>query len=270
MSKTALVIIDLQKAFMNEYTKDLPRKIRKFMKTEDCDFDYIITTRYLNHENTACYQFENWKECMYDDPNSELVDEIKELNLLNVDKDKYSCYNTDFKNLIHGLDIKDIYLCGVNTGCCVLHSAFDMYDDLLSVYVYQDLCASTSGPESHAAAIKILEECITKQRVVFADPDNYMIDTSSLCMKPENEDLYQFHIEATMKKRWANDFCSMLHHMEVCGDVGHSAMIGFYADGDGDFRPTFRFDKPYERTKGYKPSTESENFKGVEIIFDAD
>jgi hypothetical protein len=29
----------------------------------------------------------------------------------------------------------------------------------------------------------------------------------------------------------------MFKYMEYCGDIGHSAMCGFYSDGDGDFRP---------------------------------
>lgn len=164
--KQALVIIDMQKGFMNDHTKHLPKKIIEFLNHEGHNFDYIITTRYVNHENTACYVFEGWKECMEGTAESELVSEFRQLQHFNVDKDKYSCYNTEFKNLIHGLHIDEIYLCGVNTGCCVLHSAFDMYNDLLSVYVIEDLCGSTSGPDSHRAAIKVLNECITPQRVI--------------------------------------------------------------------------------------------------------
>ncbi len=29
--------------------------------------------------------------------------------------------------------------------------------------------------------------------------------------------------------------------MESCGTIGHSELIGFYADGDGDFHPRFKF-----------------------------
>ena len=48
-----------------------------------------------------------------------------------------------------------------------------------------------------------------------------------------------FNIEVTMEERWIDYFCSMLKYMEHCGDIGHSEIISFYSDGDGDFRPNF-------------------------------
>ena len=59
-----------------------------------------------------------------------------------------------------------------------------------------------------------------------------------------------FTIEVTMKERWVNDFCSMLKYMEGCGKSGRSALVGFYADGDGDFRPRFVIGRPFEMKMG--------------------
>ena len=60
----------------------------------------------------------------------------------------------------------------------------------------------------------------------------------------------KFTIECEVPERWVNDFCSFLEHLEHCGSVGHSALVGFYADGDGDFRPKFRINTEYEKTSG--------------------
>ena len=80
-----------------------------------------------------------------------------------------------------------------------------------------------------------------------------------------------FSIKVTMKDRWVNDFCSMLDEMQRCGNIGHSAVIGFFSDGDGDFRPEFEFDRPYTRTDGYRKDNipEVAELPRVEIIFDA-
>ena len=59
-----------------------------------------------------------------------------------------------------------------------------------------------------------------------------------------------FTIEVTMNERWVNDFCSMLNWMQSCGSLGHSSLVGFYADGDGDFRPKFNINTDWEKTKG--------------------
>lgn len=60
----------------------------------------------------------------------------------------------------------------------------------------------------------------------------------------------ELNIKVTMSERWVNDFCSMLKWMENCGNLGHSSLVGFYADGDGDFRPRFTFDREFEQTHG--------------------
>lgn len=72
------------------------------------------------------------------------------------------------------------------------------------------------------------------------------------------------NIKATMDKRWVDHFCSMLAYMEHCGNIGHSAIVGFYSDGDGDFRPKFEFDREYEKQDGYR-----EKLPDLEVIFDA-
>ena len=58
-----------------------------------------------------------------------------------------------------------------------------------------------------------------------------------------------FTIKVTMNERWIDDFCSMLHWMQSCGNLGHSSLVGFYADGDGDFRPQFEIGTEYQQKK---------------------
>lgn len=76
-----------------------------------------------------------------------------------------------------------------------------------------------------------------------------------------------FNIEVTMRERWVNDFCSMLKWMESCGNMGHSSIVGFYSDGDGDFRPKFKFDREYEQTNGYW--SKDKKLPELEVIYDA-
>ena len=77
-----------------------------------------------------------------------------------------------------------------------------------------------------------------------------------------------FNIKATMNERWVDDFCSMLNWMQHCGNIGHSSMVGFYSDGNGDFRPKFEIDKEYEVMDGYRKELKDE-FPNLEVVFDA-
>ncbi len=59
-----------------------------------------------------------------------------------------------------------------------------------------------------------------------------------------------FNITVTMEDRWVDHFCSMLKWMEDCGKRGHSSFVGFYADGDGDFRPEFNIGTEFTQNTG--------------------
>ena len=84
------------------------------------------------------------------------------------DKDKYSCWNEEMKVFVRENKIKKIYFAGVNTGCCVLNSILDCYNDLVDCAVVEELCGSTSGIEEHEAALTVLRSCITEERVITA------------------------------------------------------------------------------------------------------
>lgn len=56
--------------------------------------------------------------------------------------------------------------------------------------------------------------------------------------KHEAEEV-EFTIKCKMPRRWARPFICMLDYMEHCGKIGHSTNVGLFADGDGDFRPSF-------------------------------
>lgn len=168
MGNTLFLIIDMQNGFINNNTQHLVEKI--------CDFragiaNHVITagTRYVNHEHTACYVFEGWKSCMAGAEEAEIVPELRGCMQRVFDKDKYSCWNEEMKAFIRDNEIKKIYFVGVNTGCCVLHSAMDCYNDLVDCAVIEDLCGSTSGIEEHEAALVVLRSCITKERVITAE-----------------------------------------------------------------------------------------------------
>ena len=61
-----------------------------------------------------------------------------------------------------------------------------------------------------------------------------------------------FTVTCTMEERWIDTFMSMLNKMELDGQLGHSEIIGFYSDGDGDFRPEFESDIDWNKVDGIK------------------
>lgn len=56
------------------------------------------------------------------------------------------------------------------------------------------------------------------------------------------DDDVTFTVTATMRKRWVPQFLGLLEAMRINGSVGHSEMLRFFSDGDGDFHPKFVID----------------------------
>ena len=168
MKKTLFLIIDMQNGFLNRNTEGIDNRILKFL---DRIRDRVIVagTRYVNHEHTACYIFEGWKACMAGTEEAEVIPTLRPFMARVFDKDKYSCWNDEMKAFIRDNEIEKVYFAGVNTGCCVLHSVFDFYNDLVDCSVIEDLCGSTSGVREHEAALIVLRSCITDGRVITAE-----------------------------------------------------------------------------------------------------
>lgn len=90
-----------------------------------------------------------------------------------------------------------------------------------------------------------------------------------------------FNIHVKMEERWIPYFQSFLKYMESMGNIGHSCSVAMYCDGDGDFRPKFEFDIPFDKVDGMKRKSIIENHKDdyhkeeinpmliPEIMFDA-
>lgn len=53
----------------------------------------------------------------------------------------------------------------------------------------------------------------------------------------------KFTIEVEMSERWIPHFLAMLKYMQYLGNIGSSRSVAIFADGDGDFRPKFKWDE---------------------------
>lgn len=102
------------------------------------------------------------------------------------------------------------------------------------------------------------------------------------------DDQVKFNLEITMPRRWVTKFLQMLDCMRWCGNVGASRTVGFYADGDGDFRPFDikvngedlkaedweKHDKDWNPDKvtryaPQEPPPQYKTWRGIDFFFDA-
>lgn len=156
-----LLVIDLQKNFINQNTKNVPDNISNLINTNR--FDYVVFTKFVNDINSQFYKILGYKGCLNSEDRRIVIDTN---NNKIIEKKIYTALNQELVQFIKEKNIGIIYLCGIDTDACVLKTAIDLFENNYNVKVIEDCSMSHSGIEFHEYAIKMLEKLIGKQNVV--------------------------------------------------------------------------------------------------------
>ena len=156
-----LLIIDLQKGFINDNTKNIPNAIEELLNKNI--FNYVIFTKYINDEDSIFYKKLNYKGCMSSEDRNIVID-TKNYKIM--EKRGYTALNDELKDYIKENNIEKICVCGLDTDACVLKTAIDLFENEYNVKVIKDLCMSHSGIEMNDSAINILSKMIGKDNVI--------------------------------------------------------------------------------------------------------
>lgn len=159
--KSLLLVIDLQNAFINEHTQELPNKIKEIIESNQ--YDKIAFTRFINFEDSIYVKKLGWKRCINDEDKRIIID-TKDNKIF--DKSIYSAVNNELIEYINKNAITDVYLCGIDTECCVLKTAFDLFELGYNVYVLKDYCYCMHGIDRNNNALEILKSNIGKDYIV--------------------------------------------------------------------------------------------------------
>lgn len=159
--KSLLLVIDLQQSFINENTKHLINKIDNLINENK--YDYVAFTRFINSTDSIWYTKLNYTGCMTEEDKMILVDTRG--NKV-IDKTIYSSLGEELKTYIKENNISQIYLCGIDTECCVLKTAFDLFENGYDGYVLKDYCACMNGNQRHNNALDILKRNIGYDKII--------------------------------------------------------------------------------------------------------
>lgn len=156
-----LLVIDVQKGFINKNTEPYIKEIQKLIESNK--YEKIAFTKFINSEDSSFYKRLNYKGCMTDEEQSIMLDTK---NSKVFEKTIYSAVNEEFEEYLKDNDITQIYLCGFDTDACVQKNALDLFEKDYDVYVLKDFCMCNSGRELHDIIINNLKRLIGKDSVV--------------------------------------------------------------------------------------------------------
>ena len=158
----ALIVIDVQKFFLNRETKPVVDKIRNFLNRHSTDYSQIYFTIFKNNSRSPLWQIAGWQGCRQT-PETDICDEIKKFT---------GKTNLFYKNILSAAKIpaikrnlktggiNGVHLCGFDTDCCILATAYDLFDQNIKPLLLENLTWSTAKEKLHGAAIKMIKRNI--------------------------------------------------------------------------------------------------------------
>lgn len=164
--KSLLLVIDLQKSFINNNTSEIPLKVEKLIKNNN--FDYVAFTKFVNFDTCNFNTVLNYKGCMSEEDRRIVVDTG---NNKIFSKSVYTALNDELINYIKDNNIDIIYLCGIDTDACVLKTAIDLFENNYNFRIIENCSMSHSGKEYHEFAIKMLKKLVGVSNVISMESD---------------------------------------------------------------------------------------------------
>ncbi len=134
-----IIVVDMQKGFMNENNKHLINGINSYIKENQ--FDNIIFTKCINNDSSPYVKILNWHD---------MKDEVEQEIILDVPKNSEiivkNCYGISHKDIeiLKQKGISEIEICGTDIDACCLAIAFNLFDNNIKPIFLKDLCASSS------------------------------------------------------------------------------------------------------------------------------
>ena len=158
---SCLIIIDVQKGFINRWTGHVPARVQ----TRQDAFERVIVTRFVNPPGSAHRRLLGWPRFGPGSADVELAFAPRDGAEI-MDKSTYTCATGGFVAELKQNGVERVHLCGIATDSCVLKSAVDLFEAGLEPLVLAADCASHGGPECHEAGLKLLRRFIGAERVI--------------------------------------------------------------------------------------------------------
>jgi nicotinamidase-related amidase len=150
-----LLIIDVQKGFINDATGHIPDRVEALA----ADYEQVFVTRFVNPPGSSHRRFIHWDRFAPGDAETALAFTPPEGAEI-IEKSSYSCVDEALLTRIKACGTEEVHICGIATDNCVLCSAVDLFEAGIRPVVLTDACASHGGAELHQWGLRILARLI--------------------------------------------------------------------------------------------------------------
>jgi len=155
-----LIVIDVQRGFITEDTKNVPAAVEKIQD----GYDVVFATRFINPPRAPFRRLLGWNDMGAGEKGAELAFGLRRDGIV-IEKTGYTAMLPEITALLQRLGVDTVYLCGLETDQCVLKTAADFFEAGYRPVVLAEACASTAGEETHRSAVAILRRMIGEKQI---------------------------------------------------------------------------------------------------------
>lgn len=154
-----LLIVDVQRGFINDYTQHIPGRITRLVATGR--YGPVLFTCFINSDTSPYRRLLDWHACA-GPPETEVVEELLPFAQGENVYEKHGLTGVpdELGARLAKEQIRQIAVVGIDTDMCVLKIAMDLFDLGIEPVVLVDCCASTAGLQAHLAGLAILSRNI--------------------------------------------------------------------------------------------------------------
>ncbi len=165
--KNILLIIDLQKGFVSKgLTDSTKERIDELIEANL--FDCIISTVYRNYPDSPIERLMGWDKLQTAEEQL-VVGAAKTESDHFIKKTTYSAYSSALIDLLKSENNGElptrIFIAGLDTECCVLATATDLFEAGIRPIVLQQYCGASGGEDAHLAGVRSLCSLIGSNNV---------------------------------------------------------------------------------------------------------
>lgn len=171
--KKILLVVDVQYGFeRKESTKKNAEKIANLLRKDI--FDAVIATQFFNRKNSVYDCWLHWPRLM--EPADIMLDtEVQKKSRFVIRKDIYHCPEeelmTDLRACNGGNVPGSVFICGMDTDCCVQLIAAKLFESAIHPIVLTSYCASNGGEQAHQAGLTVMSRVLGRMHLIEAEPD---------------------------------------------------------------------------------------------------
>lgn len=158
--KKALIVVDVQAAFLNARNRYILASIKKLLKR--ASYNFYAESVFYAEKGSQWDKQTNWT--LPKDANAKtskkILDLLKQKNYLHIEKTTKSAFkgNINLHNQLKKKAIREVHIVGLDANDCVLATAYEAFDLGYFTYVIEECTDSSSSKKIKQAGFEVLRQ----------------------------------------------------------------------------------------------------------------